>query len=177
VSVSDVPGAAVARVAALHAAVDAAVAALRARLGAALRCGVGCTACCVDDVTVFEVEAAAILAAAAADGGLPGPTGRCALLGVDGACRVYEVRPYVCRTQGLPLRWLDDADDEVVERRDVCPENDPLIDLLDLDETQCWALGPWEGRLAALQAAVDGGALRRVSLRAVAEAASGSPRR
>jgi hypothetical protein len=30
---------------------------------------------------------------------------RCAMLEADGRCAVYEHRPLVCRTQGLPLRY------------------------------------------------------------------------
>ena len=37
----------------------------------------------------------------------PHPPGACAMLDADGACRVYAARPYVCRTQGLPLRWAE----------------------------------------------------------------------
>ena len=35
-----------------------------------------------------------------------GPEGACAFLDGEGGCRVYPDRPYVCRTQGLPLRWI-----------------------------------------------------------------------
>jgi Fe-S-cluster containining protein len=36
-----------------------------------------------------------------------GETGaRCAMLGPDGGCAVYEARPLVCRTQGHALRYL-----------------------------------------------------------------------
>ena len=35
----------------------------------------------------------------------------------------------------------------------------------DLAADACWTLGPFEGRLASLQHARDGGAMRRVALR------------
>jgi hypothetical protein len=36
--------------------------------------------------------------------------GRCAFLDDDGACTVYDARPFLCRTHGLPLRTDDAAD-------------------------------------------------------------------
>lgn len=154
---------------ALHREVDELVAELAVFHGYALRCGRGCTDCCVDDITVFEVEAELI--PRDHGGHLHSkihPKGMCAFLADDGACRIYDVRPYVCRTQGLPLRWLDEVESgELVERRDICPLNDEGLRLLELSEEQCWTLGPFEGRLAQLQASVDGGELRRVSLRAL----------
>ena len=156
---------------ALHAEVDAAARALAAQHGDRLRCGRGCAACCVDDLTVFEIEAERIRAAhpALLDEGEPAPPGRCAFLDTEGACRVYEERPYVCRTQGLPLRWLEEQGDggEIVERRDICELNLEGPDLATLPEDALWWLGPVEQRLAALQHAADGGEGRRVALRSL----------
>ena len=155
---------------ALHREVDARVAEVAARHGARLRCTRGCAACCVDGLTVFEIEAERIRRSHAQllRGGELHPAGGCALLDAGGACRIYPDRPYVCRTQGLPLRWLEERDDgEIVERRDICPENlagRPLAALADEDQ---WLLGPTEGRLAAIQARADGGRLRRVALRSL----------
>lgn len=136
-----------------------------------LRCGRGCTGCCVDDLTVFEVEAAVLRARypELLANGIPHPEGACAFLDSDGACRVYRDRPYVCRTQGLPLRWL--LEDEGVECRDVCELNDEPLDgpwptITDLPEEGCFTLGEPEARLRALQAALDpDGPLARVRLR------------
>ena len=107
----------------LHEEVDRAAGALAERHRARLRCGRGCHACCVDGITVFEVEADRIRAAHGEllASGQPRPRGACAFLGDAGECRIYPDRPYVCRTQGLPLRWVDD---EAVERRDICPLNE-----------------------------------------------------
>ena len=96
--------------------------------------------------------------------GRPHPPGACALLGDAGECRVYADRPYVCRTQGLPLRWLEEAG---VEQRDICPLNAEGEPLETLPEADCWTLGPSEERLRRIQAAADGGALRRVALRSL----------
>ena len=96
----------------------------------------------------------------------PHPPGACAFLDEAGGCRIHPYRPYVCRTQGLPLRWLDpDAPEGPVERRDVCPLNETGEPIETLPAEACWELGPVEGRIAALEAARSGGAPSRVRLR------------
>ncbi len=85
------------------------------------------------------------------------------MLGAEGECRVYASRPYVCRTQGLPLRWAEAG----TERRDICPLNDAAGDLLELPPEACWTLGPVEQRLAAAQARASGGEATRVTLRSL----------
>jgi len=134
---------------------------------ARLQCRKGCQACCVEGITVFEVEAENIcrhhgdLLAQ----GRPRPEGACAFLDEAGACRIYEHRPYLCRTQGLPLRWIEDRDGMPVELRDICPLNENEQPIEALPAEQCWTLGPLEARLANLQAAADSRQLRRVPLR------------
>ena len=137
-----------------------------------LACRRGCTSCCVDGLTVFDVEAepirrrhAELLAT-----GAPHAEGACAFLDADGACRIYEERPYVCRTQGLPLRWIEERDGQEVELRDICPLNEAGPPVEDLPESDCWTLGPVEERLARLQLEADASretASNRTALRAL----------
>jgi hypothetical protein len=167
--------------ASLHAAVDEALLPLVRRHAGRLQCRRGCHDCCVDDLTVFEVEAERIRSAypELLAEGTPGPAGGCAFLDDEGACRIYEARPYVCRTQGLPLRWIDvDERGEAVEYRDICPLNDaddaPPLEQLAADA--CWELGPIEGRLATLQlAAAPSEPPARVALRALFRSPSVNP--
>lgn len=154
--------------AAVHAEVDREAAAIAARLGERITCQRGCAGCCVDGLTVFEIEADRIRR----DVGdrLAGSTahtaGACAFLDTDGACRIYESRPYVCRSQGLPLRWLEENDDgETVEYRDICPLNDHGTPIETLGEDDCWTIGPIEARLVHLQRAARGDAGQRIALR------------
>ena len=157
-------------VGALHDEVDRDAAALAERHRGRLRCGRGCHACCVDDLTVFEVEAERIRAGHAEllRSGRPHPPGACAFLGDAGECRIYPDRPYVCRTQGLPLRWLEEGPgDEAVERRDICPLNEEGEPLEALHPGDCWTIGPVEDRLRRLQETHDGGTGRRVPLRSL----------
>jgi hypothetical protein len=147
--------------------VDAQAGPLHERHAARLQCRRGCSACCVDDLTVFAVEAA-LIRARAPDvlRERPHAPGACAFLDAAGACRVYAHRPYVCRTQGLPLRWVEfDAPGGPVERRDICPLNEAGPPIETLPAADCWELGPVEARLARIQAELGGGALARVALR------------
>ena len=152
---------------ALHDEVDASVRPLVALHADRLQCRRGCAACCVDDLTVYELEAERIRAhCSEVLESEPHPAGACAFLGADGACRIYAHRPYVCRTQGLPLRWFtEDAGGTVVELRDICPLNETETALEALPETSCWLIGPTEDRLGELQSDLDGGERRRIPLR------------
>jgi Fe-S-cluster containining protein len=152
----------------LHAEIDGHAAALAAQHGARLHCRRGCSACCVDGISVFAVEAERIRAhhAELLTSGEPHAAGACAFLAADGACRVYADRPYVCRTQGLPLRWIDE--ERAAELRDICPLNEAGEALETLPEGACWTLGATEARLAELQCAF-GQPGERVALRALFE--------
>ncbi len=160
--------AALARLVQLHAAVDERAAQLSALHGARLQCRRGCSACCVDGITVFAVEAERIRAkhAELLARGAPHAAGACAFLGASGECRIHAERPYVCRTQGLPLRWLDE--ERGAELRDICTLNEAGDPLEALPEDAFWTLGPVEAQLAELQRAFgeDG---ERVELRALFE--------
>ena len=151
----------------LHAAVDAQCATLHALHARRLQCRKGCGGgCCVDDLTVFAVEAESIrrrygeLLAR----GTPHREGACAFLDDTGVCRIYAHRPYVCRTQGLPLRWIEECNAGPVELRDICPRNEAGEPVETLPTDACWTIGPFEERLRRLQLAA-GGRLTRVRLR------------
>ncbi|HUF02551.1 MAG TPA: YkgJ family cysteine cluster protein [Aridibacter sp.] len=148
--------------------VDKRVKVLETRHGDRLKCRKGCSPCCVDGITVFEAEAENIRSKHADLLGKeePHPSGACSFLDSEGACRIYEDRPYVCRTQGLPLRWLDELEDRTVEFRDICPlneEGDAPLESVEPDD--CLTLGEFEGRLAEIERARSNGLMRRVELR------------
>lgn len=136
--------------------------------GDRLRCRKGCADCCIDGITVFEVEARYILKNCSRlfRTHPAHPPGACAFLDSEGSCRIYGFRPYVCRTQGLPLRWIDeDRRPSPVEMRDICPLNDPGPPIVELPSDACWSIGPFEARLAGLQREMSGGPMKRVLLR------------
>ncbi len=140
-----------------------------------LLCRQGCIKCCMDGITVFEVEARNIREhyGGLLELGAPRTEDACAFLDSEGTCRIYQHRPYVCRTQGLPLRWLDETETgDIVELRDICPENENGPAIVTLPEEQCWTIGPFEFRLAALQALVSGKETVRVPLRSLFESST-----
>jgi hypothetical protein len=159
-----------AQLARLHRAIDVMAAPIVAMHEGRLQCKRGCSACCIDGITVFALEAAQIASqhAALLEAEQPHPEGACAFLDGEGACRIYEHRPYVCRTQGLPLRWLEERDGEVVELRDTCELNfvdpDPTP-LSVLSAEHCFTLGPVEQRLR--EQAERANASERVPLRSL----------
>lgn len=125
---------------------------ISSRYSAHLNCHAGCSGCCQHHLSVFAVEAAAIRQAI---NSLPqetqdrvhqqaiaineqesrGERVACPLL-VDNKCSIYEQRPLICRTQGLPL--LIQSEDETEEGAgevDFCPLNFTTPEAVnDLDE-------------------------------------------
>ncbi len=152
----------------LHAAVDRLAAQLEDIHASRLKCGRGCFGCCIDGLSIFEIEAERIRRNCQdlLREERPHPPGVCAFLGHQGECRIYEHRPYLCRTQGLPLRWTNESDQgSPIEYRDICPLNLEGEPIEFLPPEQCWTIGPFERRLAAIQEGEDGGELRRIRLR------------
>ena len=162
----------------LHAEIDSKANALAVIHSNRLQCRRGCSECCLDDLTVTRIEAERIRRAHAdlLRDGEAHPVGRCAFLDGQGACRIYEDRPYVCRSQGLPLRIIFENEvGEIEERRDICSLNldgGPPLELLEEDE--CWLIGPFELRIGQLDERLGGGDRNRIGLRDLFEPSSGN---
>jgi len=158
----------------LHESIDVRAVEIALHHSQRLHCEPGCQSCCLDDLTVFPVEAQRIRVSheALLRDGAPHPPGACAFLGNAGECRIYADRPYVCRTQGLPLRWfVEDDSGEICEKRDICPLNAEGTALDELPEEACWLIGPVELELAKLQVKTRGPREDRIALRALFERA------
>lgn len=182
-AVDEDPRAALAR---LHEATSARFERTLAAVGHLPGCGRGCADCCVDELTVWQIEAdhmrAWLIERIQRDPAFVlkvGPEGACAFLS-EGRCQVYGARPYVCRSQGAVLRWLEDDGESIRERRETCPVHLRGVDLERLPEAALFHIGPAEGELVSLatrQLASTGGRglPRRVGLRqlALAIAATG----
>lgn len=133
-----------------------------------INCKAGCASCCVDELTVFEVEAenikqnySELLSTAA-----PAEKGKCAFLDEEDKCRVYNHRPYVCRTQGLPLSWIEELEDgSFAEMRDICPLNDESSPIENIDSEECWVIGPAEQKLFELECSFNDDSYKRIYLR------------
>lgn len=110
--------------------VDSLAEQLTKRYRSQLACRAGCSSCCGHDLSIFEAEAAAVRSALPA---LPIHVRErvihqarlvqarkvreeyvaCPLL-VDDLCAIYDARPIICRTQGLPLLYTaEDGRQEV----------------------------------------------------------------
>jgi uncharacterized protein len=115
---------------AARAKIDAAAAAVFARRASDIACKRGCSSCCVEGLSVLPVEAYAI-AAHLEEHGLSArpapPPGGCAFLDEGGACTIYEARPVLCRTHGLPLRMAKERESQrplkVLDDVEVCALN------------------------------------------------------
>jgi len=87
-----------------------------------LRCKPGCADCCIA-FSVLPLEAALVAEVLQAAGlSERRDPERCRLLS-DDLCLVYEVRPIICRTQGLPLGYIDEAAGAI--EVSACPLNFP----------------------------------------------------
>ncbi len=152
----------------LHQSVDHDAGKLARRHAGRLQCARGCAQCCVDGLTVFQVEADRIQrnCREVLEDEEPHPPGKCAFLGSEQECRIYQHRPYVCRTQGLPLRWLEEGPSgESIELRDICPLNEDGPPIEELPAEHCWTIGPVEQRLTQLQS--GRASMSRVALRSL----------
>jgi hypothetical protein len=81
------------------------------RHGDDMACGTGCSDCCHVRLTITRVEAGAIRDLVSrwprerrTDLANTGPTSHCAALDADGRCKIYDARPLVCRSHGVPIR-------------------------------------------------------------------------
>lgn len=109
--------------------VDAFFVRVATRHGEHLSCARGCYDCCDVRLTLTGVEAAAVrgawLALSSERRAEVRATWRedataCAALDRQGRCAVYEGRPLVCRSHGVPVRMLDKRSLPIV---DVCFRN------------------------------------------------------
>jgi hypothetical protein len=117
-----------------------------------ITCHAGCSDCCQRRFSVTALEAEVIAGALAA---LPTATREamaarsqksgdaCPALEPGGRCAIYEVRPLVCRSHGLPIRFAPPQEARGKPRSlplvDVCPRNfagqGPLPTDATLDQT------------------------------------------
>jgi Fe-S-cluster containining protein len=94
--------------------IDATCAPIAQRRAADLACARGCARCCTAGLTVLSVEAEAIVAHLEEHGisARPAPPpGGCDFLDAEGACTIYDARPVVCRSHGLPVRMKREAEE------------------------------------------------------------------
>ena len=99
-----------------------------------IRCAQGCASCCLLETVVpleafvitSYLESAASHSSAARSYRTPQTQTRCVFLHED-TCVIYSVRPLICRTHGLPIRYPDG------QAIDACPLNFADIDRATID--------------------------------------------
>ena len=93
--------------------VEAFTAPLWRKFESEINCEPGCAQCCTAGLTLLPVEAAFIQASLQEGDTQLGEEERlsdshCLCLNAEGRCDIYQHRPLVCRTHGLPLKIADD---------------------------------------------------------------------
>jgi uncharacterized protein len=105
-----------------------------------LNCKKGCDLCCMA-ISVFPVEFYAIQAELDIESlsGLPVPKDevQCRFL-VDHSCTIYDSRPVICRTHGLPLLYMGMESDEY--ELSLCELNFTEYDFEDFDEENTYPM-------------------------------------
>jgi Fe-S-cluster containining protein len=117
-----------------------------------MNCGEGCASCCID-FAVLPLEALIISEALRSlpsskflgDSGGEG----CPLLS-DDRCIIYDERPIICRTQGLPLGYLDHETGTAT--LSICERNDP--ELREWRPEELFMMDEINGRLMTLNRAL-----------------------
>lgn len=111
-----------------------------------INCGKGCHTCCIQGLTVNPLERESIRQHLARRPELlqaseanvrdnPHAGQRCSFLDRAGSCMIYEVRPIVCRSHGMPLKLAAPATVQKTNTEgglDVCPLNFTDMNLKDV---------------------------------------------
>jgi Fe-S-cluster containining protein len=90
----------------LTAKIDGFFARVEDRHGADMQCRTGCSDCCHTRLSITRVEADAIRALGRRVTINPDAS-LCAALDQHGRCQIYEARPVVCRSHGVPIRMRE----------------------------------------------------------------------
>ena len=93
--------------------------ALSQRLQSFINCAPGCSPCC-RKFSVLPLEAALIYGSAPPSLKPISGGEQCPLLAND-RCSIYPKRPLICRTQGLPIGYVDETNEQI--EVSACPLN------------------------------------------------------
>ncbi len=126
--------------------VDQMFATTKSRHAESFRCGAGCYGCCKAGLSIANVEAVrirawllehpAVMERLKTRQGLLNDAQYCQFLSRVGHCMIYDVRPLICRSHGMPIAWVQ-ADQE---SRDCCPLNFQNRDLAALESSDVLSL-------------------------------------
>jgi Fe-S-cluster containining protein len=141
--------------------VDQIFVATRTRYSAAFQCQSGCYGCCKSGLSVTNIEAARIidwlrnhpdvLNKLKTGRELLDDAGYCEFLSRDGGCLIYEVRPLICRSHGMPIAVFEEGQ----ELRDCCPLNFQNVDLNQIDRADVLSLDKVNTLLSLIDRSYD----------------------
>jgi uncharacterized protein len=116
------------------------------RLAGRIGCRPGCSSCCLA-FSVLPLEAAMLQRGMdmPLPGAAPRQDGQCVFL-TDGLCSAYPQRPVICRTQGLPLAYVDETLAQI--EVSACPLN--FAEDAVLEQEDLFFIDSFNERLAAL---------------------------
>lgn len=118
------------------------------RFSTNLQCRPGCSDCCIA-FSVLPLEAA-ILREALSGSQRPLPTllleNRCVFLQENDLCDLYDLRPILCRTQGMALAYLDEESQTI--EVSACPHN--FSETFSFEQDDLLFMDDFNDRLAAL---------------------------
>ena len=138
----------------LNAKIDAFFVRVEARHGDDMQCRTGCSDCCQPGLSITGAEAEAIAAHVRGKHlALGARADRCVALDAGGRCGIYDVRPVVCRSHGVPIRMREGSLPVVRSCDRNFTETAPSPDCI-LDQQT----------LSALVLAVNGGDAERIDL-------------
>lgn len=95
----------------LVAELDRLIFSLTRKLQGFINCNPGCSSCC-RRFSVLPLEAALIAASPATTLRRLGSEDLCSFL-TNGLCSIYAQRPLICRTQGLPIGYIDEENERI----------------------------------------------------------------
>lgn len=98
---------------------DRVIDSLSRRLHRFIRCAPGCSSCC-RNFSVLPLEAALIAGSTGSSSSVSNTHDLCPLLAND-RCSCYVQRPLICRTQGLPIGYIDETSEQI--EVSACPLN------------------------------------------------------
>lgn len=127
---------------------------IRTQNPSSFRCALGCHECCLPDLTVLTLEAAAIVqyllahperidTLRALELEDPHQGKRCSFLTKEGGCGIYPVRPFICRSHGAPIA----ISQEGYYQADVCILNFTQTPIEELGPESFFILDEWNERL------------------------------
>jgi Fe-S-cluster containining protein len=141
--------------------VDAIFAAAMSNHRDQFQCGAGCYSCCLPGLSTTNIESAYIKdwlsrheevrEKISSRENMLNDLHQCSMLNDRGECSIYEARPLICRSHGMPISFDGDHGEE----RDCCPLNFVSTDLNSLSGSDVLSIDKTNMVLSVIDRAYD----------------------